>query len=104
MGATSNKNSPVRDVINNRTVPVLLVVVLLIAGFLGWVYWQRFQNIFSLQAEIAELREEKEEIRQGIGELLKRRNRRNDLDYIEKLAREELGLVYPSDKEFEESS
>jgi len=85
--------------VEGRTIPVLLVIVFLIAGFLGWVYWTRFQRIFSLQAEIAELRETKDELRQDISGLMERRNRRNDLDYIEKLAREELGLIYPPDEE-----
>lgn len=85
--------------VEGRTIPVLLVIVFLIAGFLGWVYWTRFQRIFSLQAEIAELREAKDELRQDISGLMERRNRRNDLDYIEKLAREELGFIYPPDEE-----
>lgn len=85
----------------NRTVSLLLVVALLIASFLGWVYWRRFQEIFTLQAEIAQLEEERGDLRQEISELLEKRNRRNDLDYIEKLAREELGLVYPAGEESE---
>ena len=104
MGASSNKNSRFRGILENRTVPVLLVVVLLVAGFLGWVYWNRFQVIFSLHEEIAELRQKRDELRQEISELLKKRNRRNDLDYIEKLAKEELGLIYPSGKDAEEGS
>ncbi|MBS3791272.1 septum formation initiator family protein [Candidatus Bipolaricaulota bacterium] len=88
---------------DNRTVPVLLIIALLIAGFLGWIYWKRFQNIFSLQAEIAQLKEERDDIRQDISELLDKRNKRNDLDYIEKLAKEELGFIYPPDEEPEEN-
>lgn len=104
MGATSNKSSRFREILDNRIVPVLLIVTLLIAGFLGWVYWNRFQEIFSLQAEIAQLEEERDDLRQEISELLDERNRRNDLDYIEKLAKEELGLIYPSGEEPEEDS
>ncbi|MEF8836323.1 MAG: septum formation initiator family protein [Candidatus Bipolaricaulota bacterium] len=88
---------------DNRTVPVLLIIALIIAGFLGWIYWKRFQNIFSLQAEIAQLKEERDDIRQDISELLDKRNKRNDLDYIEKLAKEELGFIYPPDEEPEEN-
>ena len=96
MGAKSTKGSRLREMLDNRTIPVLLVIVILIAGFLGWIYWNRFQMIFSLQGEINELRETKDQLRQDISELLEKRNRRNDLDYIEELAREELGLIYPS--------
>lgn len=103
MGATSNKSSRVREILDNRTVPVLLIIALIIAGFLGWIYWKRFQNIFSLQAEIAQLKEERDDIRQDISELLDKRNKRNDLDYIEKLAKEELGFIYPPDEEPEEN-
>ncbi|MBS3735774.1 septum formation initiator family protein [Candidatus Bipolaricaulota bacterium] len=88
---------------DNRTVPVLLIIALIIAGFLGWIYWKRFQNIFSLQAEIAQLKEERDDIRQDISELLDKRNKRNDLDYVEKLAKEELGFIYPPDEEPEEN-
>lgn len=103
MGATSNKSSRVRGILVNRAIPVLLIIALLIAGFLGWIYWKRFQRIFSLQAEIAQLKEERDDIRQDVSELLNKRNKRNDLDYIEKLAREELGLIYPPDEELEEN-
>ena len=99
MGAKSTKGSRLREMLDNRTIPVLLVIVILIAGFLGWIYWNRFQMIFSLQGEINELREKKDQLRQDISELLEKRNRRNDLDYIEKLAREELGFIYPPDEE-----
>ncbi|MFB6290559.1 MAG: septum formation initiator family protein [Candidatus Bipolaricaulia bacterium] len=98
MGATSNRNSLFREILGNRTVSILLVIALLVAGFLGWVYWNRFQRIFSLQAEVAELKAKREELRREISKLLEKRNRRNDLDYIEKLAKKELGLVYPPDK------
>jgi len=104
MGATSNESSPFRDVLESRAIPIVMVIVLLIAGFLGWIYWNRFQMIFSLQAEIAELRETRSDLREEISELLKKRNRRNDLGYIEKLAKEELGLVYPSGEEPGENS
>lgn len=104
MGATSNRSSQFRVMMKNRTVPVLLIIILLVAGFLGWIYWNRFQIIFSLHAEIAELQKKREDLRQEISELLEKRNKRNDLDYIEELAREELGLIYPSEKEAEESN
>ena len=95
MGATSNKESLLKNILNNRAIPVLLVIAFLISGFMGWIYWNRFQKIISLRAEIAELREKKDELSGEISKLLEKRNKRNDLDYIESLAREELGLTYP---------
>lgn len=77
----------------------MLVVAILVAGFLGWIYWNRFQGILELQAEIAELENERAELRKEISSLKQEVNKRNDLDYIEKLAKEELGLVYPSEKD-----
>ncbi len=103
MGAPSNEKSSVRNVLEGRTIPLLLVIVLLAAGFLGWVYWNRFQGIFSLQAEIAELEKEREELNREIANLRERLTRRNDVAYIEELAKEELGLVYPSDSRSEET-
>ena len=104
MGATSNSESRFRDLLANKSIPVLLVITLLVLGFLGWVYWQRFERIFALQAEIAELKRARDDLEQDISSLRSELTRRNDVAYIEKLAREELGLVYPSSEEGQKSN
>ncbi|MFW6071049.1 MAG: FtsB family cell division protein [Candidatus Bipolaricaulota bacterium] len=85
--------------LQGRAVTILLVIALLASGFLGWVYWRRFERIFTLRAELSELKEERAELREQISKLEDEVARRNDPGYIEKLAREELGLVYPPDEE-----
>ncbi len=98
MGATSESDSLVGRIMGGRILPLLLIIVFLFAGFLGWIYWNRFEQIFALQGEIAELKKRRENLIEDISDLRAKRNRRNDIDYIEKLAKEELGLVYPSSK------
>lgn len=99
MGVSPKEGSHGRNILKSRAISFLLVVAILVAGFLGWIYWNRFQEILELQAEIAELENERAELRKEISSLNQEVNKRNDLDYIEKLAKEELGLVYPSEKD-----
>lgn len=99
MEVSSNEGLNGRNILKNRAISVLLVVAILVAGFLGWIYWNRFQEILELQAEIAELENERSELRKEISSLKQEVNKRNDLDYVERLAKEELGLVYPSDED-----
>ncbi len=73
----------------------VIILAIILSGFLGWVYWNRFQEIFQLQKEICELREERKELHKKISSLEDRLELRNDIGYMEKLAREELGLTYP---------
>jgi len=97
MAAASDQDTGLWGLFHGKVLPLLLVVVVLAAAFLGWLYWNRFQELFSLQAELAELKREKARLQEDIDELQEDVSRRNDLSYIEKLAREELGLVYPSE-------
>ncbi|MBS3765569.1 septum formation initiator family protein, partial [Candidatus Bipolaricaulota bacterium] len=82
-----------------RTLVFFLVVAILAAGFLGWIYWRRFEDIFALQSELAELKEERAELKEEISSLEDEVSRRNDPGYVEQLAREKLGLVYPPDED-----
>ncbi|MBS3812205.1 septum formation initiator family protein [Candidatus Bipolaricaulota bacterium] len=99
MGAESKKDTKAGLASGKKLVSTLLIVAVLILGLLGWIYWNRFQEIFDLQAEIERLRDEGERLRGKISELEGELKKRNDLDYFEKLAREELGLVYPEQEE-----
>lgn len=98
MVATSNDELSGKDIFRSQAVSILLILAILVAGFLGWVYWNRFQELFVLQAEINKLQDERVELKNEISSLRKTVNRRNELDYIEKLAKDELGLVYPKSK------
>ncbi len=102
MATASNEDTGLWGLFHGKVLPLLLVVVVLAAAFLGWLYWNRFQEIFSLQAELAELKEERKVLKEEIDSLEEEVSRRNDPSYIEKLAREELGLVYPPEKTTEE--
>lgn len=98
MGAEKQDKSDKGRARSRKLIPGLIILALLISGFLGWIYWERFQDIFDLQAEVARLKEKKTELREQISELSEQLNRRNDLRYIEKLAKEELGFVYPEEE------
>jgi len=99
MGASSNKDA--EKSVNSRrgVVATFLVLAILVAGFLGWIYWNRFQDIFQLQEEIEGLKQKRVELKQEISSLEEQLAKRNDISYIEKLAREELGLTYPKRQE-----
>ncbi len=99
MGAESNKDSEADMASRKKLISTLLIVAVLVLGFLGWVYWNRFQDIFELQDEIVRLKEREDELREQISSLEEKLARRNDLDYFETLAKEELGLVYPEAEE-----
>ncbi|MFW6104265.1 MAG: FtsB family cell division protein [Candidatus Bipolaricaulota bacterium] len=98
-GASSKEGLNGSNILKSRAISVLLVVAILVAGFLGWIYWNRFQEILELQAEIVELESERSQLRKDISSLRKEVNKRNELGYIERLAKEELGFVYPSDED-----
>ncbi|MBS3813757.1 septum formation initiator family protein [Candidatus Bipolaricaulota bacterium] len=98
-GASSKEGSNGSNVFKSRAISVLLIVAILVVGFLGWIYWNRFQEILELQAEIAELENERSQLRKDISSLREEVSKRNELSYIERLAKEELGFVYPSDED-----
>lgn len=79
--------------LKKKFLSAVIILAIILSGFLGWVYWNRFQEIFQLQGEIYELREERKELHKKISSLEDRLELRNDIGYIEELAREELGLT-----------
>lgn len=96
--AAAEDQTGITSLFRSRTLVFFLVMAILAAGFLGWVYWRRFEDIFALQSELAELKEERAELKEEISNLEDEVSRRNDPGYVEQLAREELGLVYPPDE------
>lgn len=101
MAASAEDETGIDSLFPGRVFTFFLVVLILAAGFLGWVYWKRFGEIFALQAELTELKEEREELKEEVSSLEEEVARRNDPDYMEELAKEELGMVYPPDEEDE---
>lgn len=90
----------------NSTAPLARNVrwrLLFLAAFLGLVayvaagdgllfeVWEQEQELTVLEAQVGRLEAENDSLRQILDQL------DNDMDYIEKLAREELGLIKPGE-------
>ena len=71
----------------------ILSLALIVGGFFGYLYWQRFAVIFELRVQLQEIREKRARLVRENADLRQRLTLRNNLDYIEQLAREKLGLV-----------
>ncbi len=76
-----------------------LAVMVSIAVFctLGYSLLERHQRLVEVEEEIAEVKESLEEERKKQQELTARRDKLRDPEYIELLARQELGLIRPDD-------
>ncbi|MEE3259447.1 MAG: septum formation initiator family protein [Candidatus Latescibacterota bacterium] len=72
---------------------VFLGLVVYIAAGDGLLFevWQQEKDLTVLEAQVSRLTTENDSLRQVLDQL------DNDMDYIEKLAREELGLIKPGE-------
>lgn len=77
---------------------VCAVVVALLV--LGVFFGLREHSIAGLHAEIDATREDQSRVEAANDELRARLERRDDLDYIEYLARVELGLIRPDEEKY----
>lgn len=76
---------------------ILLVVFLLIWAFGNKTWWRLmvlYKNVRVLEQEIAKVEKENKELDKEISRL------KTDYNYIEKIARDELGLIRPGEKEY----
>lgn len=97
MGATSKKAIERRKKARRTIVIISLCFAFLLAGFVAYIYWTRFQVVFEKQAQVNKLEQEIARLKNENRELSEVLNKRNDLQYIEKLAREKLGYVMPKE-------
>ena len=67
---------------------------------LGVFFGLREHTIAQLHDEIRAVRKERTQVEATIAELETRLERRDDLDYIEYLARRELGLIRPGEEKY----
>jgi len=74
----------------------LATATLALAVFFGF----REHSIAQLHGEIHAVQNEQAEVETTIADLEARLDRRDDLDYIEYLARKELGLIRPGEEKY----
>lgn len=67
---------------------------------LGVFFGLREHSIAQLHDEIGAVRDERTQVEATIDERQTRLERRDDLDYIEYLARKELGLIRPGEEKY----
>ncbi len=67
---------------------------------LGVFFGMREHSIAQLHREIDAVREQRAQVEARIDELQTRLERRDDLGYIEYLARKELGLIRPGEEKY----
>lgn len=95
MGATSQKSVERKRKGKKVLLYTLIVTLAILLAFSGYIYWTRFQEIFRHREKVTKLREKREKLLEENRELQERLNKRNDLDYIAKLANRKLGFVFP---------
>ena len=100
MGAISRSELRRRARLRLILVVSLLIGVLLLAGALGAAFIVRALTIAHLQAELRALYQQEEALLRERAELEALLAKRNDPDYIEYLARKELGLIKPGEEKY----
>lgn len=72
-------------------------VVLMLVGYFAYLFISQQSQIIAINREAEVTRIQLEQAMKVNNELIEERNRLNTLSYVEKLAREELGLVKPGE-------
>jgi cell division protein DivIC len=73
------------------------VVLLLIVAYFGYVGWQQQVNLSKIKAEKAEIETKFETVKEKNNALKAERDSLQSPENVEKIAREELGLVKPGE-------
>ncbi len=76
---------------------ILLIVVIFVFIFAGWKIYENYRTVKNLEQEIEQHRQELIEVRQQREELKEELEKVEDDDFIERIAREKLGLVKPGE-------
>lgn len=97
------KRKPTKKRYNMKKLCLAAVIVAVIVYFVYAMIWQQVMiskkndEIDELSKKIEEATAESEKLRQEVENL-------NDPEYIERVAREQLGLVYPNERVFVDSN
>lgn len=75
----------------------LLGCLALLVGMIGYAFYGQVSQVLSLRAEHAALSARSEDVSEANRALAERLSRRDDPDYMEYLARKELGLIAPGE-------
>ncbi len=77
-----------------------LALWLLLGALVAWPFAQRGYEIWRMRAEIARIERQKASVLQEIERLKAQLALKDDLDYIEYLAKRELGLILPGEEKY----
>ncbi len=83
---------------NDRRARVLLALIVVLALFM--LFYLRGRAIASLHEELRKLQAQQEQILEDIEDLKALLARKDDLFYLEYLARRELGLIKPNEEKY----
>ncbi len=82
---------------NKKFIYYIMIILTVFILFIGFKFYINYQKINDLKSEITQLKQNIEETQVENEELKKQLQGMNDLDYIEKVARQKLGLVKPGE-------
>ena len=79
---------------------LILIFIFISAIGLGWVFYQKQTEINSYHRDVVELEAKQDLVKQEIEEFQRLLSLKDDIEYIEYLARKELGLIYPGEEKY----
>ena len=82
----------------NKIINTLLLGTTIIFLFLAFQYFIQRREIYSLKNEYTVLKRERKDLVDKISDLKNEISKSNDLEYIEKQAREKLGMIKKDEK------
>ncbi len=97
MGATSKKSIERKRKSKQTFLIIVVAILTILLAFVGYIYWTRFQEIEKHRQELLQLKEKKKRLLEENAELRQKLNKKNDLDYIAKLAYRKLGFIFPEE-------
>jgi len=85
------------DIKKLKKSPLFLFIIIVIVIFAGLSFYNNYQNINNLENEINKLNQQIELAKEQNHELRNQLEKIEDEEYIERIAREKLGLVKPGE-------
>ena len=100
MQKKSNKKNKENNIKGKNKVDYLRLVLIIVLVYFSITFVRQQLNINEYNVKISSIKEDIDETKAKIEELQEKKEKVNDAKYIEKIAREELGLVKPYEKIF----